>query len=265
MADILYGKPVVEQIKTKLADSNKKLKLVTVGFSVSEWLQYTSSLEKSAVSFCVNVENRILEKEDDIFQVVNLLSADNSVNGIMVQQPLDKKLNAVCDLIPVEKDVDCLSLSALEKLYHNTARVASATPTAVLRLLQFYNVSLAGKHVVIVGRGNAVGKPLALLMLNNNATVTVCHSKTINLKDVCKTADILVSCCGVPHLIDDTFVSENTVVIDVGLSFVDGKAFGDVNTEKIANCCKAYSPVPGGVGPVTRACVFDNLFTLSLL
>ncbi len=264
MTKILYGKPVQEHIKQTLLNQNKQLTLCTVGFDDPEWNQYTSSLEKSATAFRVNFKNYRLEKNvDSLFSCIKELANDENVNGIMVQQPLKEEYAFATKLIPSTKDVDCLSENSTNSLYQNKALIASATPSAVLELLKFYQIPIHGKHVVIIGRGNAVGKPLALLMLNNNATVTVCHSKTENLPSICRTADILVSCCGVANLVDNSFVNENTVVIDVGLSFVNGKMHGDVDVEKIQNICKAYSPVPGGIGPVTRACIFANLLKLA--
>ena len=125
-------------------------------------------------------------------------------------------------------------------------------------MLDYYDIDVAGKHVVVVGRGNAVGKPLALMLLQRNATVTVCHSKTQRLADVCRNADVVVSATGKPGLVTADFVTENSIVIDVGLSFVDGKTCGDV-AEEVYDKCAAVSPVPGGVGPVTRAVLLKNL------
>ena len=261
MANLLLGKPVLEDIKSQLVSSNIQKKVTTVGFTYDQqWLQYVNALKKNAPSFGVEVENILLEEGDDIVAKIQQLNFDDQVGGIMVQQPLPKPVANAVETIAFEKDLDCLSSKAVNALYRNEKNaVCSATPQAVLELLNFYGISVAGKNVVIVGRGYAVGRPLALLLINNNATVTVCHTKTIDLPKVCKTADILISCCGVPNMIDERHVKDGMIVIDVGLSFVDGKTCGDVNASAIENIVEAYSPVPGGVGPVTRGCIFKNL------
>ena len=147
---------------------------------------------------------------------------------------------------------------SVAKLYLGKDGFRPATPLAVINLLDFYKIDLWGKNVVIVGRGNAVGKPLALMCLQRNATVTVCHTKTQNLANVCKQADILITACGVPGLITTNHVTENSIVIDVGLSFVDGKTCGDVSTD-VYDVCQAVTPVPRGIGPVTCVTLLQNL------
>ena len=261
MADLLLGKPVLEDIKAQLLSANLQKKVVTIGFEGdAQWLQYTNALKKNSPAFGVEVDNVLLDEREDIVNTIEKYNKDDSVGGIMVQQPLPKKVANAVESIAFEKDLDCLSSKAVNALYRNQPNaVCSATPQAVLELLNYYNISVAGKNVVIVGRGYAVGRPLALLLINNNATVTVCHTKTRDLSSVCKTADILISCCGVPNMINQNHVKAGMIVIDVGLSFVDGKTCGDVDKQAIEDIVQAYSPVPGGVGPVTRGCIFKNL------
>ena len=168
----------------------------------------------------------------------------------------------VVNAIDVNKDVDCLNPLSVCRLYNGEAGFRPATPQAVLNLLDYYNIDLQGKNVVILGRGSAVGKPLALMALQRNATVTVCHTKTVDLPSVCRNADIIISACGVAGLVTNDFVTDKSIVIDVGLSFVNGVTSGDVSKE-VYDKCAAVSPVPGGVGPVTRATLFYNLLLAS--
>lgn len=261
---ILYGKPCVENMSQEIVSlSNKRIskKLVTVGFCDDKWQQYTNSLQKSATRFGVEFDNLILSdaiSPDEFFEFVQNVCKDESVTGIMLQQPLPLQFRDAVKYIDVNKDVDCLNPLSVAKLYNGESGFRPATPSAVLYLLDFYGIELCGKNVVIIGRGNAVGKPLALMMLQRNATVTVCHTKTVNLSKICRNADIIISACGLSGLVTSDFVCEHTIVIDVGLSFVNGKTHGDVD-ESVYDRCSAVSPVPGGIGPVTRAALFINL------
>lgn len=262
-AKLLLGKPCADSIYEKISGTicGKTVKLVTVGFDEDRWNQYSNSLEKSATKLGFQCEQLRLDTSvspDEFCGAIKRLSADRTVAGIIVQQPLPKEFTHAVNSVSVDKDVDCLNPLSIANLYLGADGFRPATPLAVLRLLDYYGIDLQGKNVVIVGRGNAVGKPLALMALQRNATVTVCHTKTRNLADICKNADVLISACGVAGLITADFVTETTVVIDVGLSFVNGKTCGDVSSE-VYEKCSAVSPVPGGVGPVTRAVLFENL------
>ncbi len=260
MSEVLFGKPVAEEIYSEIR-KHGGLKLVTVGFVSPQWQQYVEALKKSGAICGVTVESVFANESaspQEFCNLVQQISADSTVHGMLLQQPLPKGFECACNCVASEKDVDCLNLLSVAKLYKGENCLLPATPSAVLKLLDFYGVDLCGKNIVIVGRGNAVGKPLALACLKRNATVTVCHTKTVDLPSVCRRADILISACGVANLITEDFVTENTIVVDVGLSFVNGKSNGDVS-ESAAQKAKAYSPVPGGVGPVTRAALFLNL------
>ena len=260
MAELLLGKPVAEQIFEEIVQCNCKMRLAAIGLDNPAWQQYVTALQKSGEKCNVAVENVNLQGKspEDFCATVRETSARRDVDGVILQQPLPKEYACALEYIHPEKDVDCISELSVAKLYRGVNGFLPATPFAVLKLLDFYGIDLCGKNVVIVGRGNAVGKPLALLCLRRNATVTVCHTKTQNLATVCKNADIIVSACGVAGLITRDFVTENSVVVDVGLSFVNGKTCGDV-ADEVKNVAKAVSPVPGGVGPITRAALFCNL------
>ncbi len=256
---LLLGKPCAEKIAQEFG-SVGNIKLCTVGFDNSEWQQYTRSLARSCAKYGFSFDNIVVENctPEQFFDVVQNLSDNKDISGLIVQQPLPKEYRNAVEAISPEKDIDCLSPLSVAKLYQGNQKLAPATPTAVINLLDFYGMDLCGKNVVIVGRGNAVGKPLALLCLQRNATVTVCHTKTQNLADICKKADILISACGKADLITKDFVTEKSVVIDVGLSFVDGKTCGDVSKE-VYDICRAVSPVPGGIGPITCVTLLQNL------
>ena len=262
-AQLLLGKPCADSIYEGISSAlaGNSVKLVTVGFDDDRWNQYSNSLYNSATKLGLTCEQVRLDTgvtPDEFWGVVQQLSADRSVDGIILQQPLPKEYAHAVKYVCVDKDVDCLNPLSISQLYLGADGFRPATPLAVLRLLDYYNVELQGKNVVIIGRGNAVGKPLALMALGRNATVTVCHTKTRDLPSITRNADILISACGVAGLVTEQFVTPNTIVIDVGLSFVNGKTCGDVAPE-VYDKCKAVSPVPSGVGPVTRAVLFENL------
>lgn len=268
-AKMLYGKPVAEEIYLRLQNScalGKVGKLCMIGFDDPEWMQYSDSLAKTArqkgVAYeQIRVKNGVEPAE--FFSLIDGMSKNANISGIIIQQPLPSKYREAVNFIAPEKDIDCLNPVSVARMYYFIDGIRPATPQAVLRLLDFYGIDLTGKNLTVIGRGISVGKPLSLLALQRNATVTVCHTKTVDLPSVCRNADIVVSACGVPGLVTGEFVNEDSIVIDVGLSFTDGVAQGDVDKE-VYGICKAVSPVPGGIGPVTRAVLFENLLKASL-
>ncbi len=197
---------------------------------------------------------------------VEKLNKDESVNGIIIQSPLPDQLDwslAVEKVIP-EKDVDGLCSVNVKNLQNNKPGIIPATARGILSLLNYYNIPVKSKKVVVMGRSALVGKPIATLMINNGATVTVCHSKTINPEEETIKADILIVAVGKPELVGADYVKEGQVVIDVGISSVikkDGikKVYGDVDFDSVKDIVSAISPVPGGVGPMTVASLFQNL------
>lgn len=262
-AKLLLGKPVAESIAKTVIDEAQGLNklLCVIGFDEPRWNQYANSLKNSAVKYGFGCENIVVNETvspDELFKTVDEVCSRSDVCGVMLQQPLDKQYKKAVERVAVEKDVDCLNPLSVYKLYNCENGFRPATPRAVLRLLDYYQIDLKGKNVVVVGRGSAVGKPLALMLLERNATVTICHTKTVDLPSICRRADIIVSACGVAGLITSDYVTDNSIVIDVGLSFVDGKTCGDVSKE-VYEKCFAVSPVPGGIGPITRAALFENL------
>lgn len=264
MTKLLLGAPVAEQLaqycRQKACSLGFEPTLAAVGTDNAQWTQYLRSLEKYAASFGARVKavSAAGMTAEQMTEVVAALSAEGNTHGILVEQPLPPQYAQAVNAVACHKDVDCLSQLSAAKLYLGRECMFPATPLAVLKLLDYYNIELQGKNVVIVGRGNAVGKPLSLMMLRRNATVTVCHTKTVGLEEICRRAEVLVSACGSAGLITENHVTERSVVVDVGLSFVQGKTSGDVS-DGARDIAAAVSPVPGGVGPVTRAALFCNL------
>lgn len=199
--------------------------------------------------------------QSGIEELVNGLAEDNAIDGILVQLPLPKNLNAdaVLKLIPTEKDVDGFSAENTGKLSQNTDCLVACTPNGVMKMLERYGVKLKGKKAVVVGRSDIVGKPMAMLLLNADATVTVCHSKTENLKEECLKADVLVAAVGKAKFITADMVKDGAVVIDVGMNRDEnGKLCGDVDFENVLKKCSKITPVPGGVGPMTITMLMYN-------
>ena len=191
------------------------------------------------------------------------LGENKGVHGILLQLPLPKGLNAeeAARHIPVEKDVDGFSATNLGKLLQGKAMIAACTPSGVMQILQAEGVCLKGKHAVVLGRSETVGKPMAMLLLNADATVTVCHSKTENLTEICKQADILVSAVGIAKFVKNEMVKQDAVVIDVGINRDEnGKLCGDVDFESVCEKCSLITPVPGGVGPMTITMLMYNTY-----
>lgn len=197
---------------------------------------------------------------EDLEATIDALNADRSVHGILLQLPIPKHLNAdhFINRIRSDKDVDGFTEANVAKLTIGKPHLVPCTPLGVMRLLAQYSLPVSGKHAVVVGRSQIVGRPMASLLLKDNATVTICHSKTADLKGVCKTADILIAAIGVPGMIDASYVKEGAVVVDVGISKVDGVIKGDVDFDSVEKVASWITPVPGGVGPMTIACLLEN-------
>ena len=201
-------------------------------------------------------------KEEKLISKIKNLNNDKNVNGIIVQLPLPKKIDTIkiVETINKNKDVDGLNSQNLRLILEgNESGFVPATTKGIMSLLDFYQIPVEGKKVTIVGRSLLVGRPTSLMFLNRNATVTVCHTKTKNLKEEVKRADIVVSATGVPGLIDKKMVKKGQVIIDVGITKVGDKLLGDVDFEPVSRVVKAITKVPGGVGPMTVVSLFENL------
>ena len=223
----------------------------------------------------IAVKNIVLESsvsEEDYIEAIKSLNDDRNVNGILCLRPLPKNIdeNKVKYVIAAEKDVDCFNPVNSAKLFEGDRDgYASCTPEAVMKILKHYGVELAGKKAVVLGRSLIVGKPVSMMLMGENATITVCHSKTENLADEAKKADILIAAIGRAKMVDSSYVKEGAVVIDVGINVDEsGNLCGDVDTESVLGIAKMVTPVPAGVGSVTtsvlaehviRACKKQNL------
>ena len=202
-------------------------------------------------------------KEIEVINKILELNNDEYVHGILIQLPLPEGFNQdkLINYIARNKDVDGLTDINIGKLYNNKPGLVSCTPLGIMKLLEHENIDVAGKNVTIVGRSKLVGKPLMGLMLNKDATVTICHSKTENLNKYTKNADILVVAVGKKHFIKENMVKEGAIVIDVGINKEDNKLYGDVDYEKVKEKAKLITPVPGGVGPMTVAMLMSNVIS----
>ena len=266
---IIDGKAVAADIRAQLKDrigrSGKEvgLAVVMVGDNPASRV-YVRNKEKACRE--TGILSRTYELPEGVSQpeleaLIVSLAADERVHGILLQLPLPEGLDAGSALakIPPSKDVDGFSAENLGRLVRGERALVACTPLGVMKLLESAGISPAGKRAVVLGRSETVGKPLALLFLNADATVTVCHSRTENLKEICREADILVSAVGKPGFVTEDMVKEGAVVIDVGINRgADGKLCGDVDFERVAPRTSYITPVPGGVGPMTVAMLLCN-------
>lgn len=272
MGKIIDGKIIAQEVKEEIKsfiDNRRKNGLripeivsILVGNDEGS-IYYINSQEKLATSLGVNFNKLLLDekiKEDELINIIEKLNDDNNVDGIIVQLPLPKELNEkkIINTISPNKDIDCLTFINQGRLYCGEKTFLPCTPNAVITLIERYNIDLEGKNVVVIGRSNIVGKPVAQLLLNKNATVTICHSKTKNLKEICKKADILVVAIGRAKYINKDYVNKESIILDVGTSSYNGKITGDVDFDDVINEIKMITKVPGGVGALTTTLLIKN-------
>ncbi len=257
-----------EQIKQEILEKDLKLKLVVVIVGDDPASQIYVRNKKLACEG-VGIQSEIVALEKDVTQSVlnqtlDSLSNDVSVNGILLQLPLPRHLNEDQALSHIDslKDVDGLTLENAGKLFLNQNTIAPCTPLGILHLIKTVCPNLKGLNAVVVGRSALVGKPTAQLLLNSDCTVTICHSKTKNLKEQTLLADILVVAIGQPKFITGEYIKKDAIVIDVGINRVEGKIVGDVDFESASEIASHITPVPKGVGPMTVAMLLKNLLTL---
>jgi methylenetetrahydrofolate dehydrogenase (NADP+)/methenyltetrahydrofolate cyclohydrolase len=281
---IIDGKMVAQLVKEELAKSviaaqeahptkrKPGLAVVLVGENPA-----SKAYVKSKIAACkaVGIESFLIEmpaetKQEEVAAKVAGLNKDASVDGILVQLPLPKHISSadILALIKPGKDVDGLTAVNAGLLMQGAEGLFPCTPLGVMRLLDHYKVSLAGRHAVVVGRSHLVGKPVAMMLLQRNATVTICHSKTTDLPAVCRQADVLVAACGQAEMVKGSWIKPGSVVIDVGINRVDaldgnpkGRLVGDVAYDEAAAVAGMITPVPGGVGPMTVAMLLSNTLT----
>lgn len=268
---IIDGKALAAKIRAELKDKIKKfgkevgLAVIIVGDDSASCV-YVRNKTKACEETGIRSDTYALPatvSQAELEALIARLGKDDRVHGILLQLPLPEGLNAEAALgkIPPEKDVDGFSVGNLGKLVLGKETIAACTPLGIMKMLESAGISPRGKHAVVLGRSETVGKPMALLLLNADATVTICHSRTTNLKDICREADILISAVGKPKFVTEDMVKEGAVVIDVGINRNDaGKLCGDVDFEKVAPKTSWITPVPGGVGPMTIAMLLCNTF-----
>lgn len=275
MAKIIDGKQISLELRAEIKDKilawNKEtgitigLAVVLVGTDPASQIYVRNKIkaceEVGIKSLAYYLEENVSQAE--LETLVKALAEDAAVHGILVQLPLPKHIDAaeVLKLIPTEKDVDGFSEQNIGNLCMDKPCLVACTPNGVMKMLEHEKISPAGKHAVVVGRSNIVGKPMAMLLLNANATVTVCHSKTVDLAEECKKADILVAAIGKAKFITADMVKDGAVVIDVGMNKDEnGKLCGDVDYNSVKEKCSFITPVPGGVGPMTITMLLYNTY-----
>ncbi|MBE9835650.1 bifunctional methylenetetrahydrofolate dehydrogenase/methenyltetrahydrofolate cyclohydrolase FolD [Campylobacter concisus] len=269
---ILDGKAVSLKVKESVkvrADELKKfgveptLAVVLVGEDKASQT-YVRAKEKACNEYGIkSVAHRLSENttQNELLALINVLNLDDSIHGILVQLPLPKHIdtNVVLAAIDPRKDVDGFHAVNVGKLVSGLEGFVPCTPLGVMEILKEYGLDVAGLNAVVIGRSNIVGKPMANLLLNASATVTVTHSKTKNLKEICKNADLIVAAIGKPFFLKADMVKDGAVVVDVGINRLDdGRLVGDVDFEEVAPKCSYITPVPGGVGPMTIAMLLNN-------
>jgi len=269
---ILDGKAVSLKVKESVkvrADELKKfgveptLAVVLVGEDKASQT-YVRAKEKACNEYGIkSVAHRLSENttQNELLALIKVLNLDDSIHGILVQLPLPKHIdtNVVLAAIDPRKDVDGFHAVNVGKLVSGLDGFVPCTPLGVMEILKEYGIDVAGLNAVVIGRSNIVGKPMANLLLNASATVTVTHSKTKNLKEICKNADLIVAAIGKPFFLKADMVKDGAVVVDVGINRLDdGRLVGDVDFDEVAPKCSYITPVPGGVGPMTIAMLLNN-------
>lgn len=260
-----YREKLLEEYKEKINGLDITLAIIQVGDEYASNL-YINNKIKYCTSAGITVKHFKLlnvNDEDKVISLIDELNNDKNITGIILQSPtpnldFDKMAETIAD----EKDVDGFTKNNIFNLYMNNETILPCTVKGIIKLLEFYNIPIESSNVAIVGRGNIVGKPLALALENRNATVTLCNSKTKNLKEITKNSDIIVSAAGVAHLIKEDMVKDGFVGVDVGINRINGKLVGDFDYENVKEKASFITPVPGGVGPMTIAMIIDNLIEM---
>lgn len=271
-AQIINGKAIAAEVYKELDEKVSRLRqrgirpraaIVRLG-SEEMSARYVSLKEQAAVKHgmeCITYHLSEETTQEELISLLDRLNADSTVHGIIVQMPLPDTMDTtlVLDAIDPAKDIDGLHFCNAGKLLNDTPAIVACTPRAIMRLIDSTGVDITSKHIVVVGRSNLVGRPIAICLLNRNATVSVCHTKTNSLGSITATADILVVAAGHAGLITADMVKEGAIVIDVGQTNIDGKLYGDVKFDEVEPKASYITKVTGGVGPMTVAMLMTNL------
>ncbi len=276
MATIIDGKTVSASVKQRVAEECKSLyettgkrpglAVIIVGDDPASRVYVNNKKKACELVGFLSREYALPENttQETLSNLIEQLNYDDEINGILCQLPLPKHLDekAVIEKIAVEKDVDAFHCANVGKIMIGDFDFLPCTPSGIMEMLDYYNIPVSGKECVVLGRSNIVGKPMAMLLLHKNGTVTICHSRTQNLKEVCRRADILVVAIGKPCFVTADMVKDGAVVIDVGINRkADGKLCGDVDFAQVEPKASYITPVPGGVGPMTIATLMKNTLT----
>ena len=278
MGNIIDGKLVASAVKTRVAESVQELKqhnqdvclaVIMVGDNPASQV-YVKNKKKTCEELGIISKQFVLPEnfgQESLIELIEGLNADWTVNGILCQLPLPKGYDekAVLSTISPEKDVDAFHPINVGRIVSGDYTFLPCTPAGIMEMLAYYDIDITGKECVVVGRSNIVGKPMSLLLLNSDGTVTIAHSKTANLAEVCRRADVLIAAVGKPNFITADMVKEGAIVIDVGINRIDGKLRGDVDFERVKDKASWITPVPGGVGPMTIAMLMQNTLTATHL
>ena len=279
MAIIIDGKLVAQEVKAKVSKKVKELQkngitpglaVIIIGNNQASRI-YVNNKKKACAEISIYSKEYALPNttsQKELIELISKLNNDDSINGILVQLPLPNHINekAVIEAIDPLKDVDAFHEINVGKIMIGEYDLLPCTPAGIIELLNSQNIEIEGKHCVVVGRSNIVGKPMAMLLLHRNGTVTICHSKTKNLKEICKNADILIAAVGKAKFITSDMVKKGAVVIDVGMNKDENsKLCGDVDFDNVEKIASYITPVPGGVGPMTIAMLMKNTVTAASL
>ena len=274
-AQLIDGKLISAEIKAEAAEEAAALKekgiepclaVVLVGDNSASKV-YVSNKEKACAAVGIKSVSHVLPEattEEELLKLIDELNADQSVHGILVQMPVPKHIDdrKVIMAISPDKDVDCFHPVNVGYLHTGAKGFLPCTPAGIIELIKRSGYSIAGKNCVVIGRSNIVGKPVAMLLMQENGTVTICHSKTKDLAGICRGADIIVSATGKVNTVTADMVKEGAIIIDVGMNRnAEGKLCGDVDFENVKEVAGAITPVPGGVGPMTIAMLMKNCNT----
>ena len=272
MYKLIDGKEVSNHVKTKVREEVELLKekgiepalaVIIVGNDPASRVYVNNKKKACEFTGMRSVEYAMPEEttEEELLSVIDKLNADESINEILCQLPVPKHISekAVIERISPKKDVDVFSAENVGKMWQGDYDMASCTPMGVIELLDYYGIDVCGKNCVIIGRSNIVGKPMASLLLERSATVTICHSRTKNLSEITSKADLIVAAVGRAKFVTADMVKEGAIVVDVGINRnEDGKLCGDVDFENVKDKCEFITPVPGGCGPMTIAVLMKN-------
>ena len=271
---LIDGKVISASVKERVKAEVEALKMegITTGLAViivgedPASKVYVSNKKKACEALGIISEEYALPEDttqEELLALIEELNNKDSINGILCQLPLPRHLDeqAVINAILPSKDVDAFHPQNVGKIMLGDYDFVPCTPAGIMEMLKYENIDIEGKTCVVIGRSNIVGKPMGMLLLHKNGTVTICHSRTKDLSEVCRKADILVAAVGRPNFVTADMVKEGAVVIDVGINRVEGKLVGDVDFEAVKDKCEAITPVPGGVGPMTIAMLMQNTLT----